>query len=404
MDLLGGVAQRAAGSCLGVAVFSGESPAFNYPIFCRQTGGPSSLFECNKEYRLVDPVSCMVRESTVASSIETCYQAAVSQFNQYLSGVDSGTIPRTNYSAIAYTPPGIIPMLVPAGYGAGTNEMIFVGNNGYGVAVLLNGQLSFGESFGRVVRIRALLECPRDYTIRVLGEGVFSPSTLKEEQPVYCAKLAATCPIDPLPELPTDDLCAQSLEKGRGVDVDGKCPQPSDKLTPYGQLECFANKVAAANVTARPQIPYSGPSAIVRNSAYQKHLQDVWDKMIELDNLSAPEDISACQALRSKVAAEKGCDSSDSCGGTFFPGSHGIDYRPADYSNHSSGTAFDVSRRTIRGIIAELTPLPPAPMTSQQRLQFQRFVISAWLAAPTACNLVWGGSFQDPDYVHFQLP
>src|SRR5574340_1063997 len=39
------------------------------------------------------------------------------------------------------------------------------------------------------------------------------------------------CLVDPLPELPEDDLCAQSLEKGRGVDVDGKCPPPSDELT-----------------------------------------------------------------------------------------------------------------------------------------------------------------------------
>jgi hypothetical protein len=212
------------------------------------------------------------------------------------------------------------------------------------------------------------------------------------------------CTIKPLKDLPSDDTCAQSLEAGHGVDVKGKCPPLDERLTGNdGQLQCFANKIAALNVTANPTIPYSGPTATIRNPAYQAHLQDVWDTMIKLNNLSDPTKINACQLLRDKVIAEKGCDSSGSCGDKCTPGSHCLDYRPPDSTNHSEGTAFDVSSSTINGLLSELTPIPHAPMTASQKLQEQRAVIADWLASPTTCNLFWGGNWQHPDYVHFQL-
>ncbi|MGA7594572.1 MAG: hypothetical protein WCA64_05180 [Gallionella sp.] len=212
------------------------------------------------------------------------------------------------------------------------------------------------------------------------------------------------CSIKPLKDLPSDDACAQSLEAGHGVDVRGECQSLDKRLTGNdGQLQCFANKIAAINVTANPTIPYSGPTATIRNPAYQAHLQDVWDTMIKLNNLSDPAKINACKLLRDNVIAEKGCDSSDSCGDKCTPGSHCLDYRPPDSTNHSAGTSFDVSRSTINGLLSELTPLPHTPMTALQKLQIQRTVIADWLASPTACNLFWGGNWLHPDYVHFQL-
>lgn len=200
-----------------------------------------------------------------------------------------------------------------------------------------------------------------------------------------------TCPVPDLTAPPFNDACAQSLDAGLGVDVNGACPQLSDDMK--NQIQCFANKITATNATARPPIPYAGPTATIRNTAYQAHLQEVWDKMIDLDSLTDPVKITACQSLRDKVIAEKGCT-----------GGHCIVYPPADYSNHSTGTAFDVSRDAIKGIFLELTPLPPAPMTPLQKQQAQQIWIADWLAKPAACNLIWGGSFQDPDRVHFQLP
>ncbi len=207
------------------------------------------------------------------------------------------------------------------------------------------------------------------------------------------------CLVSELKELPANDLCAQSLDAGLGKDVNGKCPKLDDRLP--GQMQCFADKIAATNATATPSIPYAGPTATIRNTAYQGHLQDVWDKMIEL-NKDVNRNNEACRPQRDKVIAEKGCDSSGNCDASqCTSGSHCLAYQPATYSNHSTGTAFDVPKSTINGLLRELTQIPLAPT-----LQAQRIWIADWLAKPAACNLYWGGNFTDPgpDYVHFQLP
>ena len=131
---------------------------------------------------------------------------------------------------------------------------------------------------------------------------------------------------------------------------------------------------------------------------------DVWNKMIELnkpDNLNN----AACKPLRDAVIAEKGCSTNVGCAGQCVPGSHCIRRIPATDSNHSKGTAFDIPQSTIQELLSELTPLPPAPMLLQQKLLAQRIWISNWLSNPPACNLYWGGNFNNPpDFVHFQLP
>jgi hypothetical protein len=211
------------------------------------------------------------------------------------------------------------------------------------------------------------------------------------------------CTVEPLKELPTDDECAKSLDEGLGVDINHKCP-PLDERLP-GQIQCFANKISATNSTANPTIPYDGPTAKYRNAAYQAHLKDIWDTMIKLDNLSDPAKIMACQPLRNEVIVEKGCDSSDGCVGACMLSSHCIRSTPATFSNHTKGTAFDVPKDTINGLLNELIPRPPAPMAPSQQLQAQRIWIADWLAKPAACNLYWGGNFADPepDFIHFQL-
>ena len=215
-----------------------------------------------------------------------------------------------------------------------------------------------------------------------------------------------SCPVPALAALPADDKCAQSLNKGLGTDVDGKCPELNARMTgPNGQLQCFANKIAATNVSAYSKIPYSGPSAEYRNAAYQQHLLDIWNKMIEF-NKSENRNNEACRSRRDQVIAEKGCSANNGCSDVCITGSHCIRNAPATFSNHTEGKAFDVPKDTISGLLSELTPLPPAPMTGAKLLQARRFWIASWLAKPPACNLGWGGNFTNPgpDFVHFQLP
>lgn len=72
-------------------------------------------------------------------------------------------------------------------------------------------------------------------------------------------------------------------------------------------MRCFADKIAATNAIAYPAIPYSGPTATIRNPAYQAHLQNVWDKMIEL-NKADNKNNAAFSPLREEVIAEIGCN------------------------------------------------------------------------------------------------
>jgi len=125
--------------------------------------------------------------------------------------------------------------------------------------------LPTGESFrGGSVRPVADAVCPIP-TVNPDIKYVYRITTGKCERTV-----PDPCPIDPLPPIPTDDSCAQSLHAGSGVDVRAACPQISDTLK--SQLQCFANKIIATNVTAKPSISYSGPTATIRNVNYQTHL------------------------------------------------------------------------------------------------------------------------------------
>ncbi|MHB9100631.1 MAG: hypothetical protein ACYC2E_03845 [Sulfuricella sp.] len=169
------------------------------------------------------------------------------------------------------------------------------------------------------------------------------------------------------------------LEKTKGADL---------ALLPDAQkgVDCIKLKEPGAVIT-------SG----TRTLAYQAHLKEIWDKSIDLDGIKDPIKVKACQPLRDKVNAEKGCN-----------GGHCIVSEPATDSNHPKGTAFDVSRDTIYGLLSKLRPPPPLPpklpLTSAQQVQADAKLIADWLASPAACNLIWGGSFQRIDKVHFQIP
>lgn len=158
-------------------------------------------------------------------------------------------------------------------------------------------------------------------------------------------------------------------------------------LLPAAQagLDCVKAKL--------PGVKISGGT---RTVAYQAHLKEVWDKLIELDELEDPVQIRACKPLRDKIKAH------NSCGGN----GHCITYEPAEDSDHPRGDAFDISG--IEVLLGKLRPppdlqLPPRPpLTPAQERQADVRLIADWLAVPPTCNLVWGGSYGDR--VHFSIP
>ncbi|HEY0666452.1 MAG TPA: hypothetical protein VGD24_10330, partial [Gallionella sp.] len=143
--------------------------------------------------------------------------------------------------------------------------------------------------------------------------------------------------------------------------------------------------------TKFPGVTISGGT---RTVAYQAHLKEVWDKVIELDQIKDPAQIQACKPLRDKIKAHKECD-----------GGHCIVYPPATDSKHPKGTAFDISRNSLASLLGQLRPPPDLqlpPLTPAQQRQADVPLIADWLASPPPCNLEWGGSYGDT--VHFSIP
>jgi len=208
-----------------------------------------------------------------------------------------------------------------------------------------------------------------------------------------CVKVPdVVCPIDPLPPLPTDDACAQSLENGAGEDVDKACPELTDEMKK--QAQCVYDKIWKLS----PPISYSKPSATIRNTAYQSHLVDVWNKSIEIENkrLSGAEKL-ACAAVIAHVTR------------------HGIDSPPSQSGNqapHVLGRAIDIPKDTAKALKRQVAtfitkPKPPGCLPCNDVITIlgdvQDYVNSA-TENPPACNLRWGGRFAPVDKVHFQLP
>lgn len=180
------------------------------------------------------------------------------------------------------------------------------------------------------------------------------------------------CPIAPLQPLP-DDPCTKSLEDGRGKDINGKCPKPTNEM--QQQAQCLADKITSLG------IPYPGPTSTIRTGAYQAHLREIWEKLRELKRLKDPAIIQACASRKAEVEGHKT--------------SHGLTDRPAvSDSRHESGNAVDIGNGVARELINRMTT---------DMSDVQDYVNSPFSNLP-ACNLQWGGRFRQYDWVHFQLP
>ena len=236
---------------------------------------------------------------------------------------------------------------------------------------------------------------PTNPTICTCNTG-YAPDAAKTS----CVPVA-TCPIDPLPGLPKDDACAQSLNDGKGVDIRHQCPDITDDMKKG--VECLAKKIAAFY----PPITYSGPSATIRNKAYQKHLSDVYDKSEEIAGTDWTDaEKQACAAVFSDVDKEMKW--------------HKIKAGPSkkgDQAPHVKGEAIDIPEDVSKALIERCTKTSIKALVTTYfpgciKCQHIPLVtgnvedyINSAVINPPACNLEWGGLFKNNyDPIHFQLP
>jgi hypothetical protein len=120
------------------------------------------------------------------------------------------------------------------------------------------------------------------------------------------------CAVESIP--PITDPEAIAFEESVSPATSGLVPAMTRALTRFQQL------VSAVGGTFVLKSAYRPP-------AYQAHLQQVWNKWMEIRNNSLP----ACQVLRAEVEAE-------------FKGHHLIEtQKPVDSSDHTRGLAFDAT-------------------------------------------------------------
>jgi len=107
-------------------------------------------------------------------------------------------------------------------------------------------------------------------------------------------------------------------------------PEPVDITAPnfklWTQLACMQNAIGASNGTSRVNSGY-------RSAPYNKHLQQVWDKWLELLRADRPECAAELTTAENHVKR------------------HELVARPADSSAHTRGEAFDLSSGLYDGIL-----------------------------------------------------
>ena len=131
-------------------------------------------------------------------------------------------------------------------------------------------------------------------------------------------------------------------------------------------------------------------TSTVRTLAYQAHLRKLWDKFFELQRKikSKPAVRQLCPALIAEVEGEMGFrltqdpkNQKNRC-----TGGHCLRYQPAGLNpKHTEKIAFDINPATVDAYQKKYT------------IDIQRGMATA----ANACNLTWGGTYVDPDEVHF---
>ena len=218
-------------------------------------------------------------------------------------------------------------------------------------------------------------------------------------------EVKAKCPVDPLPKPPfdgdVDPACTASLEKGKGKDVDNVCPSLNPKMTEPngGQMQCLADKINKLALTPA----YTGPSSTIRTEAYQQHFVDIWDKWTDIKSQDlSDEEKLVCAVEIADVEAEMK--------------RHGIDAPPSKKKSqapHVLGNALDIPKEVAKALMAKVTNtnyitfIPPFCFICMPVPVYigdvQDYVDSA-LVNPPACDLRWGGNFDDKVHFHLRHP
>lgn len=133
--------------------------------------------------------------------------------------------------------------------------------------------------------------------------------------PVRPVSACSVAPLDPITDPAAQQLEAQAdADTGSSVDVAGMVPAAAHALN------LFESRVASVGGSMVLKSAY-------RPAAYQRHLQDVWYKWMEMRNNVDP----GCQDLRAQVQAE-------------FQHHHLIESQhPVTVSDHTRGLAFDAT-------------------------------------------------------------
>ncbi len=290
----------------------------------------------------------------------------------------------------------------PAGY-------VYVGSvpNQYGYANLGYRDCLFRNLTGQVVGSGSIQRVPYPPACPTPTINPAAPYTYSANSGM-CERNVLNCPIDPLPDLPADDLCAQLLENIHSTQAqkDAAC----GTLTPAMQTAqaCFESRLSNVISPATGAAIPLRVTADIRSVAYQTHFREIWDKMEALvrltrNNLALQ---TACAARRAEIAAEKGCDNAGPCTSCYAASttqrSHCLNGRPAlpnpNDAQHTRGNAIDVSRAHT------IDPLQTALGARRPPETIQQFLNARSATYPNGCNLNWGGAFTNNyDPVHFYV-
>jgi len=205
------------------------------------------------------------------------------------------------------------------------------------------------------------------------------------------------CPVDELTEIEKlSELYGETQEQTALTKMLDEGMDGYSLLTPATQAaeQCLARRVG--EVVGLPSTSGYKVTSTIRTYAYQKHLRNVWDKFIELQDKidNDPTIQQRCQILITKVEGEMGfrltqdpTDEDERCNPALGR-AHCVRYPPATNDpKHVVKIAFDIPLPTVKAFERRLRRPPPS--TVQQEAN--------------ACGLNWGGTFSPPDRIHFLL-
>lgn len=199
------------------------------------------------------------------------------------------------------------------------------------------------------------------------------------------------CPVKELTEI--DKLSELARETQEQANLTKQLDEGMDGYSLLSKTTQAAEQCLAKRVTevVGTNSGYKVTSTI-RTFAYQRHLWEIWDKFWDLRSRATddPSIQERCRTLITKVEGQMGFrliqnPKKDDC---TLDHAHCIRYEPAtDDPKHVAKTAFDIPLPTVEAFERRLRRPPPSTVQKEAN----------------TCGLNWGGTFGNPDRIHFLL-